>query len=145
MSDQLLKMRADMIAAMKAKDRTRKDGLSLLINEVNVIAKAENREATNDDVIQALNRSIKKATEVREILVTRGESTEVPDYEIALAREYLPAQMSEDDLEALIISILGDTVRDKKAQGLVMKTLNSEHKGKFDNKVAGDILKRILN
>lgn len=145
MSEKYQLLRSEMITAMKAGNRTRKDGISLIVNEVNVIAKGDgNREPTDADVIQALNRTIKKAAETREILIGRNEDVSAQDAEIALAREFLPQQMTSEALEAKIADILEKTDRSKAARGIVMKALNEDHKGEFDPKIANEIVGRLL-
>jgi len=137
MSEKLTILNKEKIAAMKSGDRTRKDILVLIINEVNNIAKNDtknpNRAVVDDDVITALNRTIKKARETRDILVKQNVDTSVPDNEIAVAQSFLPQQMGEDEIRAKIVAIVGGETLTKQQRGLVMKTFNTDHKGEFDS------------
>ena len=145
MSDRLKKLNADKITALKAGDRTRKDMIVLMINEANSIAKNDgNREVTDDDVIMALNRTIKKARDTKKILEDNGALATVPDAEIALAQEYLPQQMSRDELRAKIEEIVGGPVITKSGRGLVMKGLNADYKGMFDSKMANEVVAEMM-
>jgi uncharacterized protein YqeY len=151
MTDQVSILKKDKIAAMKSGDRTRKDILTLIINEANNIGKdavddEKNpvpREPTDDDVMTALKRTIKKAREAKDIFETKGMDTSVPDNEIAVAQSYLPPQMTRDELTAKIKEIVeGDTVS-KKQRGLVMKTLNTDYKGLFDSQMANAVVAEL--
>ncbi len=145
MSDQLKTLSSDKIAALKRGDRTTKDILTLIINEATMIAKNDgNRDVSDADVIQALNRTVKKARETREILVGRNSDTTVQDNEIAVAQHYLPQQMSRDDLATLIRTLMDPLPEGKAAKGMVMKSLNEKHKGAFDPREATAIIDEIL-
>lgn len=148
MSDMLKALNTDKITAMKAGDRTRKDIIVLIINEANTIAKndpkAPSRAVTDDDVMQALNRTIKKAREAKDILAKREMDTSIPDNEIEVAQSYLPQQMSRDDLRAKIVEIVGGETATKQQRGLVMGGLNKSYKGQFDNAMANEILGEMM-
>lgn len=145
MSARLNVLNTDKIIALKAGDRTRKDMIVLMINEANNIAKNDgNRQVTDDDVIMALNRTIKKARDTKEILEKNGVVATIPDAEIALAQTYLPQQMSRDELRAKIEEIVGGPVITKNGRGLVMKGLNSDYKGMFDSKVANEVVAEMM-
>jgi uncharacterized protein YqeY len=147
MSDKLLVLNKDKIVAMKAGDRTRKDILIMVINEANNIAKNDpkspNRDVVDDDVVQALNRTIKKARETKKILEDNGADASAADNEITVAQSYLPQQMTRDELTAKVKEIVeGDTVS-KKQRGLVMKTLNESYKGLFDSQMANAVVTEL--
>jgi uncharacterized protein YqeY len=150
MSEKLLLLNRDKIAAMKAGDRTRKDILILLINEANNIAKNDpakpNREVTDDDLMQSCNRTIKKARELIKIVNDKGLEVDssVPENEIAVAQSYLPQQMSRDELATTIRTIIGGDEMSPKVKGKVMKALNTDHKGNFDSQMANEVLAEII-
>lgn len=145
MSDRLKQLQTDKIEAMKAKDRTTKDVLILVINEANTIAKNDgNREVTDADVIQALNRSMKKARETRDILVQQSADTSVPDGEIEVITRYLPKQMDEAEtraaIEAIIAQALAEQANPKALKGVVMKNLKEQHNGSYDPRLAAGLV-----
>lgn len=136
-------LQAARIHAMK-NDKSRLPALSLLMNEVRQIAKNDgNRDVRDDDLITASTRTIKRA---KESISTAREGTDTSDLEleIAIAQEFLPQQMSEDDLKAEIEKVLDTTERDKKARGVVMKHLNSNYRGQFDAAKANEYLSSVL-
>lgn len=145
MSEALKRVQADVIVAMKAKDRTRVDVLRQFVNKIQMVAKNDgNREVADADVITAGLKTVKEANETRDIYVEKGISTELQDTEIAIVSEYLPKQMDEPSLRALIKLLAPMAPKGKSAKGYYMKELNSEFKGEFDNKMAQTIIDEIV-
>ena len=62
------------------------------------------------------------------------------DKEIAIVSEFLPQKMDRTKLVALIDELLTAAPEGKAAKGYVMKHLNQDHRGTFDNVMAGEIL-----
>ncbi len=141
MSDALKKLETDIITAMKGGDRTRLDVLRMFVNRVKMTAKNDgNRAVTDADVLTAGLKTVKEANETRDIYVGRGVETVAQDTEISIVSEYLPRQMAEDDLRA-VISGLKDIAPDgKAAKGFIMKELNGQHRGTFDPRMANQIV-----
>lgn len=132
-------------AALKAGDRTRADALRLLSNEVQKIAKEDkNRQPTDADVITGATRMVKRANETLSFLPVGDDRRAGPLAEIKIVSEFLPKQMSNDELEALIAEMLPRAPAGKAAMGFVMKELNTAHRGQFDNKAANAIVARLI-
>ena len=146
MSEKMKLLQSDKIAALKAGDRTKKDILTLIVNECNMIGKNDgDRAVTDNDVIQALNRTVKRANETRDILIGRGADTSVQDNEIEIARSYLPQQLTEEALRQYIKGFLANSdVTAKSIKGLVMKALNNDYKGSFDPRTANAMIDEEL-
>jgi uncharacterized protein YqeY len=147
MSDKLNLLKSDKNAALKAGDRTRKDILTLIINDATMIAKNDgSRDVTDADVIQALNRTIKRANDARDLMIPRGADTTMQDNEIEVARSYLPAQISDADLLQFVKGFIANTpnMNPKSIKGLLMKALNAEMKGQFDPRNATAVIDAYL-
>ncbi len=139
----------DVKEAMKAKDAVRLTVLRGLLNRIKMIAKNDgNRDVTEDDVLSGIQKAIKEVNETRDIYLGRGVDTSEQDAEIAILTGYLPAQMSETDLEATITTIitgLGDSAPKGKALlGPIMKTLKEKHAGQYNPQLASKIAGRIV-
>jgi uncharacterized protein YqeY len=156
MSEALKRVQADVIASMKAKDRTRVDILRQFVNKVQMVAKNDPkgpRDVTDEDVITAGLKTVKEANETLTMKVPTTETIAMSmddprraalETEIAVVSEYLPKQMDETALRALITKLSADAPEGKSAKGYYMKELNGSYKGQFDNKMAQAILAEVV-
>ena len=130
----------EMIAAMKAKDKTRLSIVRQVIGEVKNVEVNERRDATEEDVTKMIKRLIKQTTETLEMSIKAGnnpERTETLQQQVDILESLLPAQLSGEALTALIeqtIAELGATTR--KDMGRVMGALNKATDGNFDKAAA---------
>lgn len=143
------KIADDMKAAMKAKDQLRLETLrtiraGLLEKEVE---KRPSGGMTPDDELAVLNSASKKRKEAIEIYRNNGRNdlAEQEEKELAIIQEYLPKQLSKEEIENFIkqtITALGAT--SSKDFGKVMSSAMKELKGKADGKLIQDIVKHLL-
>ena len=130
----------EMIAAMKAKDKTRLSIIRQVIGEVKNVEVNERRDATEEDVTKMIKRLIKQTAETLEMSIKAGNNQERTDtlrQQVDILESLLPAQLSGDALTALIeqtIAELGATTR--KDMGRVMGALNKATDGNFDKAAA---------
>lgn len=99
-------IRADLTAAMKARDAEVKDTLRMVLAAITnaEVAGAEAKELTDDDIIAVLGKEVKKRHESAEIYRGAGRD-ELADKEIAESEvigRYLPAQLSDEDLARIV-------------------------------------------
>jgi len=142
------KINEDLNAALKLKDTDRIDTLRSIRAEILKMDKSGmNREMTEEEEIQLLNRQSKMRKESIEMFQSAGRNdlVEREQKQLSIINEYLPAQMSADDAGKIvsgIVSAMG-TVTQKdfgKVMGEVMKQL----KGKIDGKIIQDLVKSHL-
>lgn len=130
----------EMIQAMKAKDKTRLSILRQVIGEVKNVEVNERRDATEEDVNKQIRRLIKQTGETLEMSIKAGNNQERTDTlteQVKILESLLPAQVSGDELVALIektIAELGATT--KKDMGRVMGALGAATGGNFDKPAA---------
>lgn len=145
MSEALKRIESDVVAAMKAGDKTRVTVLRAFVNKAKMAAKNDgNREPTDADVLTAGLKTVKEANETRDIYVEKGIDYSQQDTEIAIVSEYLPKQMTEAELRSLIDKLSENAPEGKAARGYYMKELNGSYKGQFDNRVAQQIIGEIV-
>lgn len=146
MSEQLKKLETDVVTALKGGDRERVNVLRQYVNRVKMAAKNDkNREPTDADVLAAGLKIVKEARETIDIYVERGVSTDEQDREIEIVSEYLPKQMTPAELRELIVTLMADAPQGKAARGHIMKVLNGEYRGQFDNRLAQTVLGEYLD
>lgn len=124
----------DIKEAMKAKQQFRLDALRML--------KAEyiknNTAAKPTDELSVTISHAKRLTDSLEMYEKGTEAYEKILQEYAVLKEYLPQEMSEADVVALIHQIKASGAKD---MGAVMKELQPQIKGRFDGKKASDLVK----
>lgn len=137
-------VRAGMMAAMKNKDKVRKDALSALLSAMKSKAIDNKGQLTDDDAIAVVAREIKQ---LKETMDTAPESyVEVKEEcaaKIAVLSEFMPKQMDEEEIREVIRSVLAQLGLEKpeaKQKGIIMKNLMPLVKGKADGKLVNEIL-----
>ncbi len=138
-------LQKDMIAAMKAKDKARKESISSLVSAVK---KAAIDEKVRDDIPEELvDRVIlKEMKTVKEQIDTcpaeRTELMEAYKNRYAVISEYAPKMLSPEEVKAVILEKFADVVATKN-KGMIMKNVMGELKGKADGKVINQIVAEL--
>lgn len=133
-------LQKEMIAAMKAKDKVRLSIIRQVKTEVKNIEVNERREITEADVNNMIKRLIKQTSETLEMSIKAANDQKRTDnlkQQVEILESMLPAQVTGDELVALIektIAELGAT--SKKQMGQVMGALTKATGGNFDKPLA---------
>lgn len=134
-------LHAEMVAAMKAKDKVRLGVARLVLGELkNVASRGGAHEITEEEVTAQIKRTLKQTNETLEMSEKAGnnaERTENLREQVAVLESLLPQQVSGDELVALVektIAELGAT--SKKDMGRVMGALTAATNGNFDKPAA---------
>lgn len=137
---ELEKLRSDMVAAMKARDRERKDAVSSLVSAVK---KAAIDEGCREDVpAELVDRVIiKELKTAKEQLDTcPAERTDLrAEYQkrYDVIAEYAPKMMSPEEVKAYIESNFAELLETKN-KGQIMKAVMGVLKGKADGRVINE-------
>jgi len=142
---QFKQLQDDMIAAMKARDKVRKDAISTLVSAAKKVAIDE---GCRDDIKEELvDRVIlKEIKSVKEQLETCPESREdlraeyQARYDIFM--EYAPQMMSAEEVERFITEKFAEVVASKN-KGLIMKNVMPELKGKAEGSVINQVVAKL--
>jgi uncharacterized protein len=130
-------LRTDLTAAMKGRDElvtaTLRMALTAVGNEE--VAGKQARQLSDAEVVQVLTREAKKRREAAEAFESGGRpeqaAREKAEGEV-LAR-YLPAQLTDEELTALVAEAIAETgAEGPKGMGLVMKALNPKIAGRAE-------------
>lgn len=138
-------LQKDMIAAMKAKDKPRKDAISSLVSAVKKVGiDAGCRDNIPEDMVnQAILKELKSAKE--QIDTCPAERTELKaEYQFLydVISEYAPKMMSEEEVKALLTEKYAEVIATKN-KGQIMKTVMAELKGKADGKVINQVVAEL--
>lgn len=139
---QMETLQKDMIAAMKARDKERKDAISTLVSAVKKVAIDE---GCRDDIKEELvNRVIlKELKSVKEQIDTcpadREDLLEEYKTRYAIFEEYAPQMMSEEEVREVLTTKFAEVIATKN-KGQIMKAVMAELKGKADGKVINQVV-----
>jgi len=142
------KLDQEMILAAKATDKIRLSALRLLKNGLHNREIDLKRELNEAEFFQLLSGMVKQRRDSIEQFEKGGrpDLVEKEEAELKVIREFMPAQMSETELDDLIAEAIRETgaagVRD---MGKVMKILMPKVTGKADGKTVGEKVKLILS
>ncbi|MBN2158658.1 MAG: GatB/YqeY domain-containing protein [Spirochaetes bacterium] len=140
----LEKIDADMKSAIKSGDSVRAGTLKMLKSDLAYEKGKTDKDFTDAQALEVVTRAAKRRREsIKEFQKgNRQDLVERETAELAIVEEYLPAQMSEDEIDRFIsdkLTALGEVTQ--KDLGRVMGEIMKELKGKAD----GGIVKAILS
>jgi len=145
-------LHTDLTTAMKGRDQvtaaTIRMALTAITNEE--VAGKVSRELSDEDVLTVLGREAKKRRESAEAYdsAARPELADRERAELVVLARYLPAQMSEDDVRAIVDVAVAEAaatgVTGGQAMGAVMKLVQPQIKGKADGGVVAGLVRSAL-
>ena len=143
------RLRADLHAAMRARDQVRMRTLRMALTSITneEVAGAAARDLTDDEIVKVLTREARKRREAAEAFSAAGRSDQAAAEraEGEVLAEYLPAQLSDDELAALVDAAIAETGASGMASmGQVMKTVTPTVAGRADGaRVAAEVRRRL--
>ncbi|MEV4252378.1 GatB/YqeY domain-containing protein [Spirillospora sp. NPDC049652] len=143
------KLEADLSVAMKARDEVRTRTLRMALTAVKTeeVAGKQARELSDDDVIRVLTREAKKRREAAQAFADAGrtEQAQAERDEHEVLDGYLPAQLSDVELTALVADAIAETgAEGPRAMGQVMKVVNPKVAGRAEGgRVAAEVKRQL--
>lgn len=142
---QLEKLQKDMMEAMKAHDKERKESISVLYSAAKKIGIDNGcRDNVPEEMVdQAILKELKSVKEQIETCpADRKELLEEYKARLAVFEEYAPKMLSAEEVEALLNDKFSEVVASKN-KGLIMKTVMPELKGKADGKTISGVVAKL--
>ena len=142
-------VRSAMMAAMKAKDKERKDALSALLTALKNKAIDKRADLTEEEETQVILKEIKQLKETIEM--TPADRTDILaecNSRLAVLEEYAPKMMDEAEIKAVVSEVLTSLGLDAptaKEKGKIMKELVPKVKGKADGKLVSEVVASFLS
>lgn len=135
-------LQKDMIAAMKARDKERKDSISSLVSAVKKVGIDNGcRDNIPEDIVDSV--ILKEIKSVKEQIDTcpadRTDLLEQYKARYDVFNEYAPKLLSEDEVREILTTKFADVIATKN-KGQIMKTVMAELKGKADGKVINQVV-----
>lgn len=138
-------LQSDMVAALKAGQKERKESISLMVAAIKKAAiDAGTRDEISDELVdQVLLKELKATKEQIETCpASRTDLLEQYKAHYAIVEEYAPKQLSAEEIEKILTEKFADVIASKN-KGLIMKTVMPEFKGKADGKLINQIIAKL--
>jgi len=142
------KINEEMVAAAKSQDKIRLSAVRMIKAALHNKEISLMRPLNESEVLQLLSSMMKQRKDSIEQFAKGGRTDLVQkeEAELKVIQEFMPAQMSDEDVEALIKATIEETgAASVKDMGKVMKVLMPKLAGVADGKVAGEKVKAFLS
>ena len=138
-------LQKDMIAAMKARDKERKDAISSLVSAVKKAAidggcREDVPESLVDQVILKEQKSVKE--QIDTCPEERQDLKAEYQFRYDVISEYAPKQMDADEVRAYISEKFSEELATKN-KGVIMKAVMADMKGKADGKLINQVVAEL--
>ncbi len=145
------RLRSDLTASIKARDEVRSSTIRMVLTAITnaEVAGKEARELSDDDVVGVLSTEAKKRREAATAFEDggRAEMAAKERAEAVVIADYLPAQLSEEEVVAIVTAAVeqtGAAGEGMRAMGKVMGVVQPQIKGRADGSVVAAEVRRQL-
>ena len=141
------KLLSDLKGAMKAKDSNRLNIIRRLKSEIKNQEINLKKDLDDDNIISIISTLIKKGNEAIELFNKgdRADLSEKEQIEVDILKNYLPEQVSEEDLRLRVQEVIKELGAESMNDlGRIMKILVPEFKGRADNKLVKNLVGEFL-
>lgn len=145
------RLRADLTTAIKGRDQVRSSTLRMLLTSITnaEVAGKEQRELSDDDIIGVLTTEAKKRREAAAAFEEggRAEMADKEKAEAVVIADYLPAQLSAEEISAIVTAAVeqtGAAGEGMRAMGKVMGVVQPQVRGKADGGAVAAEVRRQL-
>lgn len=141
------KLMEDLKVAMKAHDKAALNAIRGTIAKVKDLTVNAGKEIVDDVVVQVIAKGVKQRDESIAQFTTAGRAdlAEGEKAEREVLAKYLPAQLSEEEVAAVVKAVVADLgATSKKDMGRVMKDVMARVKGQADGKLVSKLVGAAL-
>lgn len=147
MADLKARILEETRTAMKARDKTRVGALRMISADIQRVEVDERRTLSDDDVIGVLTRMLKQRRDSLSQFEQAGRDdlARQEQFEIEVIESFMPAAMSDADIEALVDRVVSETgAAGMKDMGRVMGAVKAAITGRADMAVVSAKVKARL-
>ena len=144
MKEELLKALKE---AMKNKDEIKKDTITLLRSAILQVEKDNQKQLSEDEMLAIVSKEVKKRKEsiADYEKANREDIVQKLKKEIEILSEYLPEQLSEEEIIKIVEEAINETgATSARDMGKVMQAIRPKTNGKADGKVVSQIVREKL-
>ena len=143
-------IRTDLTDATKAREKMRQRTLRSVIAAVQEasVSGTEAKELDDDAVLAVIKAQVKRRIDAAEAFEAggRADRAEEERAEMKVLEDYLPAAMSDEELESIVAGVMEANGFETRADmGNAMKAVNAEVAGRADGRRVADLVKSRLN
>lgn len=141
----LNRLKTDMLQAMKEGNTEKKVYLQVVVGDIDTELKR--RKMTEEDIMEFLTSMKKKLVKSLDLYESQGRQDllEKAKREIVILSEYLPKQLTEEEVRGMIESLVVELgISDMKGRGKLMGALMPKIKGLADGKMVNMIVEEVL-
>ena len=141
------KINTDLKAAMRAKEELRLLVLRTLLSSINYAEIAKQKKLDDGGIIEVIGKEIKQRRESIEAFDkgNRPDLSAKEKAELAILQEYMPAQMSREEITAIVEKVIAEVgPKGPGDKGKVMQKLMPQVKGKADGNEVNSIVTDLL-
>jgi uncharacterized protein YqeY len=138
---------AEIKEAMRSRDAERRDALRLIVNALKGSQKELQRPLSEDEELLVLQRERKRRVEAAEAFRAGGreEQAEAEERELAILEEFMPALLSEEEVEDIVDDVIAEVGATSMADlGRVMADVMPQIAGRADGSVVSQIVREKL-
>jgi hypothetical protein len=141
------KLMEDLKVSMRNKDSIRKNTIIMVRAAIKQIEVDERIELGDERILEIISKQLKEKKNAIEDF-KKGERQDLVDLtekEIEILLEYLPKQLTEDEVEKIVLETIDEVNAESiKDIGLVMKSVMPKVKGRTDGNTVNKIARKIL-
>ncbi|MEM7116863.1 MAG: GatB/YqeY domain-containing protein [Chloroflexota bacterium] len=141
------RLQKDMVTAMKAGDKVKRDALRLMMAAIKQIEVDKRKTLDDAGVLDILTRQAKQRRESIDDYEKAGRPEQAAEEkaELEIIEAYLPQMMSEEEIRAIAAPIVAELgVTDARGMGKVMGRLMPQVKGKADGRLVNQVVRGLL-
>ena len=141
------KLQEDLKSSMKNKDTVKKSVVTLIRASIKQYEVDNRVELSDDEIIDLIAKQLKQR---RDSLVefqkaNRDDLVSETESEIEVLKEYLPQQLSEEELNEIVIATISEVgATSMKDMGKIMSAIKPKVKGRADGKLINELVKKNL-
>lgn len=141
------KLMEDLKQSMRSKNKIRKDVVTMIRAAVKQREVDERIELTDDDIISIISKQVKQKKDSISDFEKgkRQDLVDLTNKEIKILLEYLPPQLSDEELDVIVKKAIEQTgAQTKKDMGKLMALIMPQVKGKADGKHVNEIVAKYI-
>ena len=141
------KLQEDLKSSMKNKDAIKKSVITLIRSSIKQYEGDNRVELQDAEIVDLIAKQLKQTRDSREEFAKAGRDDLVSkaEAEIEVLKEYLPQQLSEEELNEIVISTISEVgATSMKDMKKIMTSIMPKVKGRADGKLINELVKKNL-
>ena len=141
------KLQEDLKSSMKNKDTNKKSVITLIRASIKQYEVDNRVELGDEEITDLIAKQLKQTRDSRDEFAKAGREdlVEKADAEIEILKEYLPQQLSEEELNEIVISTISEVgATSMKDMKNIMSSIMHKVKGRADGKLINELVKKNL-